>query len=289
MDQWFIQKASSSRPNSARQKCSSILADLGSNDTSPASAAEAILNSVRTSSSKPEDEGFDVVRLLLETVAEFSESHDAIIKLLFAIRDIPPSPNPVYTYLASIHREDYDGLSGLRYLWKPEDKQAPTPTPTPTTPGDRWVNYNVLTVKLAKSGFDNGYFIFGFFCLRQTLETSRQSRELEFDKHLRPTSFKHSAIDAEELMSYDLMAAAKWVLVGGLDMYRRGNTVFGKGWERGLAVKTDLWDGEPGLSRGRWLLWQSRFDHFADRPYVREEVRALSKEASIFIGRFMIE
>ncbi|CAI9629953.1 unnamed protein product [Alternaria burnsii] len=287
MDQWLIQKASSSRPNSARQKCSSILADLVSNDTSPASAAEAILDSVRTSSSKPEDEGFDVVRLLLETVAEFSESHDAIIKLLFAIRDIPPSPNPVYTYLASIHCEDYDGLSGLRYLWNPEDKQAPTPTPT--TPGDRWVNYNVFTVKLAKSGFDNGYFIFGFFCLRQTLETSHESRELEFDKHLRPTSFKHFAINAEELVSYNLMAAAKWVLVGGLDMYRRGNTVFRRGWESGLAVKTDLWDGEPGLSRGRWLLWQSRFGYFADRPYVCEEVRALSKESSIAIGEFMIE
>jgi hypothetical protein len=285
MDQWFIQKASFSRPNFARQKCNRILADLVSNDTSPASAAEAILDSVGMSSSKPEDEGFDVVRLLLETVAEFSESHDAIIKLLFAIRDIPPSPNPVYNYLASIHREDYDGLSGLRYLWNPEDKQAPTPT----TPGDRWVSYNVFTVKLAKSGFDNGYFIFGFFCLRQTLETSRQSRELDFDKHLRPTSFKHSAINAEELMSYDLVVAAKWVLVGGLDMYRRGNTVFGKGWERGLAVKTDLWDGEPGLSRGRWLLWQSRFDHFADQPHVREKVGALSKEASIAIGEFMIE
>ncbi|RYN23765.1 hypothetical protein AA0112_g9226 [Alternaria arborescens] len=285
MDQWFIQKASFSRPNFARQKCSRILADLVSNDTSPASAAEAILDSVRMSSSKPEDEGFDVVRLLLETVAEFSESHDAIIKLLFAIRDIPPSPNPVYNYLASIHREDYDGLSGLRYLWNPEDKQAPTPT----TSGDRWVSYNVFTVKLAESGFDNGYFIFGFFCLRQTLETSRQSRELDFDKHIRLTLFKHPAINAEELMSYDLMAAAKWVLVGGLDMYRRGKTGFGKGWERGLAVKTDLWDGEPGLSRGRWLLWQSRFDHFADRPYVREEVGALSKEASIAIGEFMIE
>ena len=285
MDQWFIQKASFSRPNFARQKCNRILADLVSNDTSPASAAEAILDSVGMSSSKPEDEGFDVVRLLLETVAEFSESHDAIIKLLFAIRDIPPSPNPVYNYLASIHREDYDGLSGLRYLWNPEDKQAPTPT----TPGDRWVSYNVFTVKLAKSGFDNGYFIFGFFCLRQTLETSRQSRELDFDKHLRPTSSKHSAINAEELMSYDLVVAAKWVLVGGLDMYRRGNTVFGEGWERGLAVKTDLWDGEPGLSRGRWLLWQSRFDHFADQPHVREEVGALSKEASIAIGEFMIE
>lgn len=280
MNRWFSQKASAG--GNAFQECTRILADLVLSNTLPASAAEAILSSVRTSS-EPEDVGFEVMILLLDTVAEFSESHDVIIKLLFAIRDIPPSPNPVYYYLASMHRENLDGLSGQRYLWKPEDKQAQT------KPGDRWVNYNVFTVKLAKSGFDDGYFIFGFFCLRETLETNRQSRESEFEKNLRPTSLKHSAINAEELMSYDLTAAARWVLTGGLDMYRLGNAIFEEGWERGLAVKTDLWYGELGLSRERWLLWQGRFDHLADQSYIREEVRALSKEASAAIGNFTTE
>jgi hypothetical protein len=102
---------------------------------------------------------------------------------------------------ASIHREYFDGLSGRQYLWKPEDKQAPT------TPGDRWASCNVFTVKLAKSGFDDGYFIFGFFCLGEALERNWQSRKSEYEKHIRPTSLEHSAITAEELMSYDIPAA----------------------------------------------------------------------------------
>lgn len=153
MNQWFSQKASAG--GNSFQECIRILADFVSSDTPPASAAEAILSSV-CASSKPEDVGFEVLILLLDTVAEFSESHDVIIKLVFATRDIPPSPNPVYCYLASMHRENHDGLSGKRYLWKSEDKQAPI------NPGDRWVNYNVFSVKLAKSGFDVRYFIFWF-------------------------------------------------------------------------------------------------------------------------------
>lgn len=280
MNQWFSQKASAG--GNSFQECTRILADFVSSDTSPASAAEAILSSVRASS-KLEDVGFEVLMLLLDTVAEFSESHDVIIKLVFAIRDIPPSPNPVYCYLASMHRENHDGLSGKRYLWKSEDKQAPI------NPGDRWVNYNVFSVQLAKSGFDVRYFIFGFFCLRETLETNRQSRKLDFEKHLCPSSLRHSAINTEELISYDLAAAARWVLTGGPDMYRLGNAAFEEGWKRCLAVKTDLWYGEPGLSRERWLLWQGRFDHFADQSYIREEVRVLSREASTAIGKLTTE
>jgi hypothetical protein len=274
MDLWFIHKAEA-RENAFRE-CIRIIADFVSSDTPPAPAAESILNSVRTSS-KPEDSGYEVLMLLLSTVAEFSAPHDAIVKLFFAIRDIPPKPNPVYNYVHSMHRENLDNLSGLRYRWKPEDQQAPT------TPGDRWVNYNIFTAKLATSGFDDGYFIFGFFCLRETLESTRQSRESEFEKHLWPTSLRHPDFDADKLMSYDLMAAAKWILIAGPDMYGLENSVFGETWKRGLAVKTDLWDGEPGLSKGRWLLWQSRFDQMAAQPFIPEEVRTISKDATAVI------
>jgi hypothetical protein len=122
-------------------------------------------------------------------------------------RDIPPSQNSIMISLASIHRDYFDGLSGRRYPWKLEDKQAPT------TPG---VSNNIFTVKLAKSRFDDGFFIFAFFCLREALERNRQSRKSEYDKHIQPTSLKHSAITAEELMSYDIPAAAKWASVGDL-------------------------------------------------------------------------
>jgi hypothetical protein len=151
------------------------------------------------------------------------------------------------------------------------------------------VSYNVFSVKLAKSGFDDGYFILGFFCLREALERNRQSCKSEFEKHVRSTSLKHSAITSEELMSYDVMAAAKWAFVRGPEMYRLENTPFGKSWEMSSAVQTDFWDGEPGLSRKRWLLWQDRFNHIADQACVRKEVRTLSKEASAAIGRFTLE
>ncbi|KAJ4314699.1 hypothetical protein N0V94_006332 [Neodidymelliopsis sp. IMI 364377] len=276
MDLWFNHKASTGK--NIFQECTRILADFVSSNTLPASAAaEAILSSVRTSP-KPKDVGFEVLVLLLETVAEFSEPHDAIVRLLFAVRNVPPKPNPIYYHVHSMHRENLDNLWGLRYRWKLGDKQAPTAP-------ERWVNYNVFTAKLARSGFDDGYFIFGFFCLRETLETTRQARESEFKKHLGPTSLDPE-FNANKLMNYDLMAAAKWVLIGGPDMIRLGNTVFGETWERGLAAKTDLWDGDPGLSQGRWLLWQSRFDHMADQSYVSQEVRAMSKKASAAIGRF---
>jgi hypothetical protein len=112
--------------------------------------------------------------------------------------------------LASIHREYFDDLSGRRYLWKPEGKQAPT------TPGDRWVSYNVFTVKLAKSGFDDGYFVLCFFCPQEALDRNQQLRKSEYEKHIRPTSLRHLAITAEQLTSYEIPAATKWAFVGGL-------------------------------------------------------------------------
>ena len=172
-----------------------------------------------------------------------------------------------------MHRENYDGISGLRYLWKPEDKQATV------TPGDRWVNYNVFTVKLATSGYDDGYFMFGFFCLRETLETKRESREAEFEKHIRPTFLERSAIDANELLNYDLTAAAQWVIIGASHMYRLENSVFGESLQRGIAVHTDLWDGNPGFSLGRWRCWWGGFKWFAEQSYVKEEVKVLCREA----------
>ncbi|KAF2827942.1 hypothetical protein CC86DRAFT_369131 [Ophiobolus disseminans] len=280
MDQWFSQKASAG--DSALKESTKILHEFISHNTSPATAAEAILHSV-SKASEPSDAAFEFQTLLLDTVAEFSEPHDAIIKLLFAIRDIPPSPNPITRSFASMHREHLDALSGGRYPWKPEDKQAPT------TPGDRWVNYNVFTAKLAQSGFDDKLFIFGFFCLRDALERNQQSRESELEKRVRPTSLKRSAVTAKELVSFDVLAAARWVLIAGTEIYKLGNAAFEEGWERGLAVRTDLWDGEPGLSRGRWLLWRGRFDDFADQTYVREDVRTLAKEASGAISKFSTE
>ena len=108
MGQWFSRKASAG--GDAFQECVRILIYLVSNDTSPAFAAEAILSSVCTSL-KPSDVRFTILTLLLYTVAEFSELHDAIINPLFAIRDIPPSANPVYCYLDSMLRENCDSLS----------------------------------------------------------------------------------------------------------------------------------------------------------------------------------
>jgi hypothetical protein len=158
----------------------------------------------------------------------------------------------------------------------------------PTTSGGRWVNYNIFTVRLATSGYDNGYFMFGFFCLRETLEKERESREDEFEKHIRLSFLERSAIDADNLLNYDLIAAADWVVTGASHMYRLGNSVFGEGLERGMAVKTDFWNGEPGLSSGRWRLWQSRFEHFAEEPYVKEGVRVMCKEAVVAIGKVLL-
>ncbi|KAI4656176.1 hypothetical protein J4E93_000895 [Alternaria ventricosa] len=272
MEQWLSQKASAG--DKAFQECTKILSDYLSSttETSAASTASAIVTSVNASS-KPADTGFEVTNLLLDTVTQFSTSHDPIIALLPAIRAVPPTPNPVYYHLESMHRENYDGISGLRYLWKPEDKQATV------TPGDRWVNYNVFTVKLATSGYNDGYFMFGFFCLRETLETKKESREAEFEKHIRPTFLERSAIDANELLNYDLTAAAKWVIIGASHMYRLENSIFGEGLQRGIAVHTEFWDGNPGFSLGRWRCWWGRFKFFAEEPYVKEEVRVLCREA----------
>lgn len=58
---------------------------------------------------------------------------------------------------------------------------------------------------------------------------NRRSRRWEFEKNLRPTSLKHSAINAEEHMSYDMMAAARWILTGGPETYKYGNVAFTEG------------------------------------------------------------
>lgn len=64
--------------------------------------------------------GLEALMLLLDTAVEFSETHDVIMKLLFAICDKPLSPNPVYYCLAFVYRENHDDLSGTQYLWNPE-------------------------------------------------------------------------------------------------------------------------------------------------------------------------
>jgi hypothetical protein len=161
LDQWFSKKASVGR--NVPRECTRALKDFVSSNASPASAAEGILDSISTSSN-PGDVAFEAQKLLLDMVSGFPGSHEIIIELLFAILDIPPSPNPIIVSLASMYREDFDDLSGRQYLWKTEDKQAPGP------PSNKWVSYNVFTVKLAKAGFDDGYFIFGFFCLREALK-----------------------------------------------------------------------------------------------------------------------
>ena len=285
MEQWLTHKASAG--DTAFKECTKILSDyLSSNTkTSPASTASAIVTSVQASS-KPADTGFEVTNLLLDTVAQFVSSVTPIITLLPAIRAIPPTPNPVYYHFESMHRENYDGISGLRYLCKPpEHLEDEDPN---TTSGGRWVNYNTFTVELATSGYDDRFFMFGFFCLRDTLEKETQTREAEFKEHIRPFSLKRSAIDATDLLSYDLMAAAIWVITGASQMYRLGNSVFGEGLERGIAVKTDFWDAEPGFSLGRWNLWCGRFRWFAKQSFVMEAARVQCKEAVVAIEKALL-
>jgi Protein of unknown function (DUF3632) len=70
-----------------------------------------------------------------------------------------------------------------------------------------------------------------------------------------PALFRTPLMSPAEIYAIDVSAAAQWVLHAGAVLVGVKNSDIEEHWARGLAEQTELWKGEPGHSRERWVLW----------------------------------
>lgn len=283
MDRWLDKQREGEW--GALEEYTEILKNLFRGKISTDTAAKEVVESVM-SKIKPPDAAYQFSQLVLDAATEFQATQEPIVALLRDIHAVNSTPNKVLVDLNMYLREKLDSLEARRCFSEPEseDKLETSAGSQAVTPGDRWVNYNGFYANLVShAGFASDGAVFGFFCLRDLLEYNSDTREHKRHAMLKSTPFKAPPISMERLMEYDVMAAVSWVSPALYDMQ---NTVFGDVWARGIAVKTDLWSGEPGLSKGRWQLWKERLERIAERDDLRESVTETAANAAAKIGAF---
>lgn len=288
MDEWLDKQREGEW--GALQEHTEILKSLFRGKISTDTAAKEVVQSVKNST-KPTDADYQFTQLVLDAAAEFQATQKPIIALLRDIHQVDSTPNEVMVSFNMYLREKRDALEGERYFSEPESGHRLETSAGPqavVTPGDRWVNYNGFWARLsfhAGLTFFKGA-VFGFFCLRELLEYNSDTREQKYQVEIKPVPmrpFRGPPISMEKLIEYDVMAAVPWVSPALYDMK---NSDFGDGWQRGFAVKTDLWSGEPGLSKGRWQLWKEGLERIAERDDLGESVREAAANAAAAIGAF---
>ena len=262
-----------------------ILKNLIREKVSAETAAKELVESVM-SKETPSDAAYRFAQLVLKAAAEFQATQEPIVALLKDIRKINHTPNKALVDFNIYLRDQLDSLHERRYFSESESGHGLETSPGlgPVTPGDRWVNYNAFFANLVlQAGFAPDGAVFGFFCLRDILEYSSETLEQKRNAVLESTTFKAPPIPKEKLIEYDIMASVRWVSSA---LYNTQNADFGDLWARGIAVKTDFWTGEPGLSEGRWQLWKERFEHMAERDDLHQSVNEATAEAAAAIGAF---
>lgn len=80
-------------------------------------------------------------------------------------------------------------------------------------------------------------------------------------------------------ISYDAEAVAQWIIFAGPRLHVLSNDFFGEGWQGGFATRTDLWDGEPGVSSGRWDLWRSQLELRIRQGWLSERAEEAARQA----------
>lgn len=273
----------------ALQEHTDILKNLFRGKISTETAAKEVFESVK-SKTTPSDAAYRFSQLVLDTASEFQATQEPIVALLRDIHEVNLAPNKVLDDFNMYLREQLDSLEGRRYFSEPESEdqlETSAGSSGAVTPGDRWVNFNVFYANLAfHAAFASDGAIFGFFRLRDLLEYSSETREQKRHEMLKAAPFKKAPpISMEKLTEYDIKAAVCWV---SSVLYDTQNSLFGDYWARGLAVQTDFWTAEPGLSKGRWQLWKERLERIAERDdfHLHRSVKEAAADAAAAIGAF---
>lgn len=286
MDEWLDKQREGEW--GALQEHTEILKSLFRGKISTDTAAKEVVQSVN-GKTKPSDAAYQFSQLVLNAATDFQATQEPIVALLRDIHQVDSTPNEVLADFNMYLREILDSLEAERYFSEPESehKLETSAGSQAVTPGDRWVNYNGFYASLVfQAGFASIGAVFGFFRLRDLLEYNSDTHEQRRQAMIKPTPmrpFTGPPISKEKQLEYDVMAAVSWVSPALYDMQ---NTDFGHGWARGIAVPTDLWSGEPGLSKGRWQLWKECLKRIAERDDLRESVREAAANAAAAIEAF---
>lgn len=141
---------------------------------------------------------------------------------------------------------------------------------------ERFNNFVALSAKLVRGDLDQGGIReLAFFDIRDALETRIDKRQLP----------PNCILSDQQLKAVDIEIAATWILQGQQCILCLRNEDFSPGWEAGLAKKTDLWNGGPGLSAERWKLWADELSRCTGLPSAGafDETKATALQAAELI------
>lgn len=228
--------------------------------------------------------------LVFDAAAVFPETHSALVSLLLKAQELSQKqhaqPGTIYEWIScfgSMWGDKYstfwawrDGSHGPARMILEEEPQA-------IRLDQKWINFNAFSAKLAATPFRprSGIRTEGVLRLREVLEIDPGRYYEEHAKHKGP-GLRGPILSAQEKLGCDVSAAAQWVIHAGqvtlkayddADASKEKEKVY-------LPAKTDLWDGDAGMSLGRWNLWKTRFQFMADFEDLSVNVRTVAKEAA---------
>lgn len=93
-------------------------------------------------------------------------------------------------------------------------------------------------------------------------------------------------MDVSELLAADICAAAQWIIHAGGWMWKDDRPDDPEFIQRVLPGKSDLWEGSPGLTEGRWHLWKDRFSFMAIYVGISQDAREVARQAAEIMGEF---
>lgn len=91
-------------------------------------------------------------------------------------------------------------------------------------------------------------------------------------------------MDVAEMLTADVCAAAQWVIHARGLMWKDDRVSNTELIQRFLPGKTDAWDGEQGLTEGRWQLWKEKFLLMAGYEDIGPDAQQIAREAGKIMG-----
>lgn len=270
LDQWL--EHTIAQKHGALPQHTQILKAVIEDSISLVDTAQQLIDDTSSSRNR-EDTAYRLWNLLFHTAANLPSHINAIVNLTLAIYNTPPSPqtsNSLTYNLWTNWQDIYSYYHTYRTLASPG-------SPNTLTNANRWINFTVFSATLLKQS-DSEMFvkeigIHGVFVLEDALE-------MTLETHAEKTLLHNSIVTAEQAMETDVVAVAQWVIHAGDKLLGLDNAGFGGSWSRGLSKETELWDGEPGFSKGRWELWAQRFEERGNEEWMSEERRETAREAA---------
>jgi hypothetical protein len=267
---WLQSKES--RPYGAVKEQVEIFRTLFDSKISPSDAATAFLHQVQAS--KHQDAAWRFHQVLFAVAAELPRLHPVLIQLVQAIQLVPPRPelpNDLDINFWSDWGDMHSYLWGRRMLASggTDDLRASTDISN----AERDCNFIIFSANILKDADDHfGGAATAFFDIRDALEVSERRWP------------EHSILSEQQVRGLDVEVAALWIVHGRDCLLRVRNADFDEGWKAGLAKKTDLWQGEPGVSAERWVLWERELRWWASSGGLDDRRGELALKAATTIS-----